>query len=218
MKLLSCLYQKPKRTAIRVCKLCLYVLIIISIIYQGLWFYNVCDSWQLYTNMSAECSLEETDAIQNDMKVFPVRKDPRGKETFAFEDGYGGLRTYGGKRKHQGIDIMTSNNKPGYFQIQSATDGVVEQIGWLKLGGYRIGIRSNTGFYYYYAHMDSYASRMKKGVHVKAGDLLGTMGNTGYGKKGTKGKFDVHLHFGIYRQKDGKETCLNPYYMLEKLK
>lgn len=218
MKLLSSLYQARKRKTRCVLSYCLGAICIVSLIYQCMWFYEVSDSWKLYMRMGTECSLWEIDTIQKDMQVFPVRKDSTRREKYAFENGYGGIRTYGGKRKHQGIDIMTSNNKPGYFQIQSATDGVVEQIGWLRLGGYRIGIRSDTGFYYYYAHMDEYASRIKKGMHVKAGDLLGTMGNTGYGKEGTKGKFDVHLHFGIYRQKEGKETSLNPFYILERLK
>ena len=40
------------------------------------------------------------------------------------------------------------------------------------------------------------------------------MGNTGYGPEGTKGKFDVHLHFGIYIDKKCKES-INPYYSLK---
>lgn len=50
---------------------------------------------------------------------------------------------------------------------------------------------------------------------VKAGDILGYLGNTGYGKEGTKGKFDVHLHFGIYVDIEGKEVSVNPYYILK---
>ena len=59
---------------------------------------------------------------------------------------------------------------------------------------------------------------IKKGKKVKAGTLLGTMGDTGYGKEGTHGKFAVHLHFGIYRDKKGEECSLNPYDVLLKLK
>ena len=43
---------------------------------------------------------------------------------------------------HEGCDIMAGNNERGYFPIVSMTDGVVERIGWLEKGGYRIGIRS----------------------------------------------------------------------------
>ena len=109
---------------------------------------------------------------------------------------------------------MSKKNKRGCLNVRSVSDGVVEQIGWLELGGYRIGIRSESGFYYYYAHMDAYAEGMHKGKKVRAGEVLGTMGDTGYGEEGTRGKFAVHLHFGIYRQVQGEEKSLNPYYLL----
>ena len=152
--------------------------------------------------------------LVTDMKRFPVRQDKAGQETLVFEDGYGDGRSYGGERKHEGIDIMTSNNEPGYFQIQSVSDGVVENIGWLELGGYRVGIRSKNGLYFYYAHLDSYVEGLRKGSRVKAGDILGYMGNTGYGREGTRGMFDVHLHFGIYISANGGEHSINPYEIL----
>ncbi len=110
---------------------------------------------------------------------------------------------------------MTSNNKPGYFPAVSICDGTIEKMGWLELGGYRIGIRSTHGAYLYYAHLDSYRKGLAVGDTVKAGDILGYLGNTGYGKEGTKGKFDVHLHFGIYVDIEGKEVSVNPYYILK---
>ncbi len=54
---------------------------------------------------------------------------------------------------------------------------------------------------------------------IKAGQLLGYMGDTGYGvKEGTRGKFDVHLHLGIYiRTEDIRELAVNPYWFLKYL-
>ena len=46
-------------------------------------------------------------------------------------------------------------------------------MGWLELGGYRIGIRSTHGAYLYYAHLDSYRKGLAIGDMVKAGDILG---------------------------------------------
>ena len=43
------------------------------------------------------------------------------------------------------------------------------------------------------------------------------MGNTGEGEEGTEGKFDVHLHFGIYVNRDGNEETVNPYSYLKKV-
>lgn len=125
-------------------------------------------------------------------------------------------RTYDGKRGHEGTDIMASRNERGVYPVLSISDGTVTNYGWLDKGGYRIGITSDSGTYYYYAHLDSYAN-IKEGDKVCAGELIGYMGDSGYGPEGTKGKFDVHLHFGIYFYIEGEEISVNPYYLLKSL-
>lgn len=153
-----------------------------------------------------------------DIVYFPVPNDLKGHETVGFDNSWGGKRTYGGERRHEGCDVMTSNNKRGYFPIVSITDGVVENKGWLKLGGYRIGIRSKSGCYYYYAHLFSYADGIEIGDTIKAGELLGFMGDTGYSDiEGSTGNFDVHLHMGLYVTLEGKEVSVNPYPILKYL-
>ena len=124
-------------------------------------------------------------------------------------------RTFGGKRGHEGCDIMASVNTRGVYPVVSMTDGVVEAVGWLKLGGWRIGIRSPNGGYFYYAHLDSYAEQLAEGDTVRAGDFLGYMGDSGYGKEGTRGKFPVHLHVGIYIFPEGREVSVNPFSVLK---
>ena len=53
---------------------------------------------------------------------------------------------------------------------------------------------------------------------MKAGDVIGFMGDTGYGEEGTKGKFPVHLHVGIYvRTEEIPELAVNPYWFLRYL-
>ena len=122
---------------------------------------------------------------------------------------------YKGDRKHEGTDIMPSVNKRDYFPVVSMTDGIVTSVGWLELGGYRVGITSPGGAYFYYAHLSSYAG-IKEGDPISAGDVIGFMGDTGYSKReGTTGKFPVHLHLGIYIYKDGKEISVNPYAALK---
>ena len=149
------------------------------------------------------------------IKCFPVVSDKKEKEGISFEDSWGMSRSYGGKRLHEGTDLMPPKNQRDTFAVVSVCDGVVEKIGWLELGGYRIGIRSKTGTYFYYAHLSSYAEGMKQGKTVKAGELLGYMGDSGYGKEGTVGKFPVHLHFGIYFTAGDKEISVNPYPILK---
>ena len=201
-----------------ICCMLFWLLVAGSILWQVTELPELSRKLSIRAKMEEECSAQEVKTLLGEIKCFPVREDRKKKETVFFDNGYGAARTYGGDRSHEGIDIMSSVDKPGYFQVQSVSDGVVEQMGWLPLGGYRIGIRSKSGFYYYYAHLDSYAKAMKPGKQVSSGEVLGLMGNTGYGKEGTKGKFAVHLHFGIYRQVKGKEESLNPYYLLKYVK
>lgn len=156
-------------------------------------------------------------AILSDLVYFPVPKIENQSADIFYVDSWSQPRTYGGKRTHEGTDIMASNNKRGFFPVVSITDGVVEKMGWLDKGGYRVGIRSPNNGYFYYAHLDSYAPELKTGDKVMAGQLLGFMGDTGYGPEGTKGKFDVHLHLGIYVNTDTKEgeMSVNPYTVLK---
>ena len=51
---------------------------------------------------------------------------------------------------------MGDINKDGVYPVISVSDGYISNIGWLELGGWRIGITSCNGIYNYYAHLDSY--------------------------------------------------------------
>lgn len=156
-------------------------------------------------------------AILSDITYFPVPKIEASNVKVSYVDSWFGLRTYGGKRRHEGTDLMSSNNIRGYLPVVSITEGTVENIGWLDKGGYRIGIRSPSGGYFYYAHLYSYAPEIKKGDKVIAGQLLGFMGDSGYGKEGTIGQFGVHLHLGIYVNSNSGEMSINPYRILKML-
>lgn len=153
-------------------------------------------------------------AIWNDVKYFPIPQSLDDTEDkISYVDSWMFERNYGGKRGHEGTDIMAEKNTPGYYPVVSMTDGVVTEKGWLEKGGWRIGITAPTGAYFYYAHLDSYAE-LEKGDPVKAGDLLGYMGDSGYGEEGTTGEFPVHLHLGIYLKEGTEEISVNPYPVL----
>lgn len=154
--------------------------------------------------------------ILSDIECFPVLEE-KGYRT-SFEDSWMEGRSYGGKRRHEGTDLMPNEKERGKISIVSVSDGVVEKKGWLPQGGYRLGIRSTSGAYFYYAHLHSYAEGIEEGTVVKAGQIIGTMGDSGYGEEGTTGKFPVHLHFGIYVMIKGEETSVNPFYLLQYLK
>lgn len=161
-----------------------------------------------------------TNYVQNllaDAVYFPVPEASNDAQaTVSYENSWQSERTYGGARGHEGCDLMASVQQRGYYPVISVSDGVVEKIGWLPQGGYRIGIRSRHGVYYYYAHLAEYEDGMAEGVSVAAGQLIGYMGDTGYSEvEGTTGNFPVHLHFGMYLDLEGRgEVSFNPYYLL----
>ena len=163
-------------------------------------------SWDTY--------LQTMESIWDDVKYFPIAESTSdSKLTVSYANSWMGERNYGGKRGHEGCDLMANKNERGLYPILSITDGIVEKKGWLDKGGYRIGIKAPGGAYFYYAHLDSYAD-IEIGDEVKAGDILGFMGDSGYGPEGTVGQFAVHLHLGIYIYPDDVETSVNPYWVL----
>lgn len=161
--------------------------------------------------------VEYTEAIWEDVKYFPVPESTTDEKMgVTFTNSWMSERTYGGRRGHEGTDIMATENVAGVYPIISMTDGIVRSKGWLEKGGYRIGVEAPSGAYFYYAHLDSYAE-VEIGDDIQAGDLLGFMGDTGYGPEGTTGKFPVHLHVGIYIYPEEQEMSVNPYWILRYL-
>lgn len=155
--------------------------------------------------------------IIDEVKCFPINGE---SSEYIYGDSWGAERTYGGSRIHMGCDIMDRENIRGRLNVVSMTDGTIENIGWNEKGGWRVGIRGASGNYYYYAHLDSYAETIKKGDVIKAGDILGYMGDTGYSKvEGTKGNFEVHLHIGISPNTElsNDEMWINPYPFLRNI-
>ena len=121
-------------------------------------------------------------------------------KTFPYSDGddFGAKRTYGYTRPHLGHDMMAQTGTP----VVAVESGIVEALGWNQYGGWRIGIRSfDTKRYYYYAHLRQnrpYADGLSLGKTVKAGDVIGYVGRTGYSSKENVNNIQVsHLHFGL---------------------
>lgn len=175
---------------------------------------------QLEYQSSLSVITEEELAMQGvwaDVKYFPIPREVDDKVPFiSYVDTWGAERTYGGERLHEGTDLMATKDEPGLYPVLSITDGVVTKKGWLEQGGYRLGVTSPSGAYFYYAHLDSYADA-ELGDVVMAGELLGYMGDSGYGEEGTKGMFPTHLHLGIYIVVGGEEKAINPFEILKGL-
>lgn len=156
------------------------------------------------------------------LKAFlPIAKN----YSFSHYDDFGNSRSYGFKRVHLGNDLMGSIGTP----IVAIESGMVENLGWNQYGGWRIGIRSfDTKRYYYYAHLRKnhpYAEGLEEGAVIKAGDVIGYLGMTGYSIKENVNNINVpHLHFGMQlifdeSQVDSpNEIWIDVYQIIEFLK
>lgn len=161
---------------------------------------------------------KESEDEENERKyIYKIKFDiyypiPKGYGYIHHND-FGAARSFGGERNHRGNDIMSHKGTP----IVAVAPGVVERIGWDTLGGWRIGIRDSNNRYWYYAHLCKYEKGIDKGDTVTAGDVLGYIGDSGYGPVGTTGKFAPHLHIQIGVQfPDEKELIyVNPYGILK---
>lgn len=131
---------------------------------------------------------------------------------YTYQSTWGAGRGFGGVRIHEGTDIFASYGTP----VQSTTYGVIELKGWNLFGGWRLGIRDTHNIYHYYAHLNSYHEGIEVGSIVKPGDILGSVGSSGYGPPGTAGKFPAHLHYGMYKDNGHSEWSFDPYPYLRK--
>lgn len=112
---------------------------------------------------------------------------------------------------HEGNDIFAEPGTP----VRAILDGVVENLGWTFYSGWRVGLRGTDGRYWFYAHLSAFAQDLDIGEPVAAGDLIGTVGNTGYGDDpGHSGEFIHHLHVGI---QETNGVWVNPYPLMKRL-
>lgn len=143
--------------------------------------------------------------------------------SYSHYDDFGNSRSYGYRRTHLGNDLLGYVGTP----IVAVEGGTVEAFGWNQYGGWRLGIRSFDGKRsYYYAHLRKdhpYNSDIKEGSVVKAGQVIGYMGMTGYSvNENVNGMTVPHLHFGLQlifdeSQKEGTNQIWLDVYNLVKL-
>jgi murein DD-endopeptidase MepM/ murein hydrolase activator NlpD len=105
----------------------------------------------------------------------------------SYGDTYGAARADVGW--HHGDDIFAPLGAP----ILAVATGTVFSVGWNDIGGWRLWLRDRQGNQFYYAHLSAYSTLAVNGAHVRAGQVIGFMGNTG-DAEGTP----VHLHFEVH--------------------
>ncbi|HKB21152.1 MAG TPA: M23 family metallopeptidase [Gaiellaceae bacterium] len=107
----------------------------------------------------------------------------------SFSDTFGAPRGDIASGWHHGDDIFGQLGEP----LLAVADGTVFSVGWNDIGGYRLWLRDQAGNEFYYAHLSAYSPFAVNGNQVKAGTVLGFLGNTG-----DASTTPYHLHFEIH--------------------
>ena len=102
-----------------------------------------------------------------------------------------------GGRQHEGVDIIGARG----LAIYAVADGVLTRmLTGGALSGNSIRLTIADGTYFFYAHLDGFASGLSVGQTVRAGQIIGYLGSTGATSN--------HLHFEVH-PKGG--VAVNPY-------
>jgi murein DD-endopeptidase MepM/ murein hydrolase activator NlpD len=107
----------------------------------------------------------------------------------AFGDTFGAYRGDVAGKWHHGEDLVAPAGTP----VLAVADGTLFSVGWNDIGGWRLWLRDRGGNEFYYAHLSAYSPLAVAGTSVKAGDVLGFVGNSGDADGGVP-----HLHFEIH--------------------
>lgn len=151
-------------------------------------------------------AVSEADLTSLKMKnlLIPVAGMKASQLRDNFDDG----RSEG--RQHQALDIMAAQGTP----VLAVADGPVAKLFQSDKGGITLYQLDSSGLYYfYYAHLMSYADGITEGKQLKRGDVIGYVGDTG-----NAGPGNYHLHFAISKPSapgkwSGGEP-INPYPLL----
>lgn len=165
-------------------------------------------------------------AISEDEVTAPALLPANVKLVLPFPAGYrilvrSGYSPANGSVMHNGVTRLAATNDYYAldFQLDGASDfgfrlpvlapfdGVVAQAGWAGGGwgnyGLRVVLRHDFGdghvYHTQYTHLDSVDPRLRVGVRVKRGEVLGHLGRSCQRALTCSAFSWAHLHFGIYQ-------------------
>lgn len=140
-------------------------------------------------------------------RVFPLAPTAAQRARIGFRNDFSDARPSGGMNSagtHGAIDIFAPLGTP----VVAIEDGTLAQVGPQRLGGNRLHVLGASGDWYY-AHLDRYAAGVTSGSEVRAGDVIGYVGQTGQAG-GTP-----HLHLAW--KPAGASSYDNPFSLLSEL-
>lgn len=112
-------------------------------------------------------------------------KFSRISSNFSYKRFHPVLKVY---RPHTGVDYAAPSGTP----VHTIGDGTVTGVAYTKGGGRTITIRHNSVYTTKYLHLSRYAKKIRTGVRVRQGDVIGYVGSSGMST-------GPHLDFRLYQ-------------------
>ena len=151
--------------------------------YQGIEFSNS----QQDSALRAMVEQEERFNIQNLQLGVQAAVESNIRNLFFFAPIKGDVTAgFDSREEHYAIDVVAKENEP----IKATLDGTVILSTWTYDAGHVIGIQHSSNLTSFYKHCS--ALLKKAGESVKAGDVIGVVGNSGELTTGP------HLHFELW--------------------
>jgi len=115
-----------------------------------------------------------------------------------------------------GTDIFDRENVPGRVPAVAMASGTVIRSGRTNNLGYRVEIRGERGTVFTYAHLHTITESVRVGETIVAGEIIGSIGNSGIGQGRTGNQAPVRLHLTISPQTRLTMSAfyINPYPFL----
>lgn len=172
------------------------------------------------TNLAPDAASETTSTNGSTSAPTPSEPEPAdsgltipvtGVSASDLTDSFLDERGEGGSRKHEAIDIMAARGT----EVVAATAGTIAKLHNSAAGGNSVYLRTeDRTVIQFYAHLDGYASGLREGQRVRAGQRLGTVGASGNAEDSAP-----HLHFAIIETTADAEwwepgNAVNPYPLL----
>jgi murein DD-endopeptidase MepM/ murein hydrolase activator NlpD len=113
--------------------------------------------------------------------VFPVYGPTSSSDQY-------GTAKQGSSWQH-GVDIFGGLGQP----LVAVAGGTLYSVGWNHAAGNRLWLRDRQGNTFLYSHLSAFSTVVSNGAHVRAGQVIGFMGDTG-----NSGGMRTHLHFEVH--------------------
>ena len=105
---------------------------------------------------------------------------------------------------HYGNDLFAVEGTPAIAVVS----GTISHSGYSGISGNRVTLLDSCGWHYFSAHLETIAPGMTVGAWVDAGEMIGTVGDTG-NAAGTQ----AHIHFSIYPE--SYNSGIDPFPLLQ---